>query len=194
LSPTNKETNDFNDLIMDRLKDHPSAHNSQSYFSHDSIVEEITDHFRYPPEVLNSFDVNGLPPHHLRLHVGVPVMLLRNMGPDNSNCWTCKREDRLLPSSIPNTFGHGPSIHPQAPPISCARVLRDDHQQEPGSDLGLRWPVPTSRCIQSRPGLCCLLQIRSSRRYSSLFPRQSHRLQERSVSSGSPAVNSRCTR
>ncbi len=34
----------------------------------------------YPTEFLNTMQPAGLPAHELRLKVGVPVMLLRNMG------------------------------------------------------------------------------------------------------------------
>ncbi|XP_015970024.1 uncharacterized protein LOC107493435 [Arachis duranensis] len=38
----------------------------------------------YGPELLNSINCSGLPPHKLILKVGVPVMLLRNI--DQSSC------------------------------------------------------------------------------------------------------------
>jgi PIF1-like helicase/Helicase len=39
-----------------------------------------------PPEVLHTFNVNGLPPSRLRLKVGMPVMLLRNINPEAGLC------------------------------------------------------------------------------------------------------------
>ena len=35
----------------------------------------------YPAEFLNTLNISGLPPHELRLKLGVPVMLLRNLNP-----------------------------------------------------------------------------------------------------------------
>ena len=57
------------------------------YLSSDSICQADTtmgiEDF-YPPEFLNTIRCSGLPNHRLRLKVGVPVMLLRNI--DQSSC------------------------------------------------------------------------------------------------------------
>jgi len=44
---------------------------------------EIAD---YPPEVLNTFDVSGLPPHKLHLKVGAVVILLKNIDTRQGLC------------------------------------------------------------------------------------------------------------
>ena len=44
---------------------------------------EIAD---YPPEVLNTFDVSGLPPHQLHLKVGAVVILLKNIDTRQGLC------------------------------------------------------------------------------------------------------------
>ena len=40
----------------------------------------------YGPELLNSINCSGLPPHKLILKVGVPVMLLRNIDQSSGLC------------------------------------------------------------------------------------------------------------
>ncbi len=49
-------------------------------------VVDMSDSVQYPTEILNSSDLPGMPPHNLRLKVGCPVMLLRNLdAPDLCN-------------------------------------------------------------------------------------------------------------
>jgi ATP-dependent exoDNAse (exonuclease V) alpha subunit len=43
-------------------------------------------HNYYPEEFLNTLTPNGLPPHVLKLKIGCPVILLRNIDPANGLC------------------------------------------------------------------------------------------------------------
>lgn len=55
------------------------------YSSIDSCVEDSQSH-TFPVEFLNSLNLSGLPPHKLYLKLGMPVILLRNLSPQNGLC------------------------------------------------------------------------------------------------------------
>uniref|UniRef100_A0AAG5DC45 DNA helicase Pif1-like 2B domain-containing protein n=1 Tax=Anopheles atroparvus TaxID=41427 RepID=A0AAG5DC45_ANOAO len=55
-----------------------AAKNNDSYKSIDR-VENDDDAVNYPVEFLNSLDLPGMPPHHLRLKVGSVIIMLRNL-------------------------------------------------------------------------------------------------------------------
>ena len=54
------------------------------YHSFDCAVDDL--HNYYPEEFLNTLTPNGLPPHMLKLKIGCPVILLRNIDPANRLC------------------------------------------------------------------------------------------------------------
>ena len=54
------------------------------YHSFDSVVDD--PHNYYPSEFLNTLTPNGLPPHVLKLKVGCPIILLRNIDLANGLC------------------------------------------------------------------------------------------------------------
>ncbi|XP_074336271.1 uncharacterized protein LOC141673425 [Apium graveolens] len=78
LTPTNQTVGHLNSLIVDKL---PGE--SMFYFSVDAAEEfggtdeDLNEAF--PIEYLNSLNVAGMPPHDLKLKVGVVVMLMRNL-------------------------------------------------------------------------------------------------------------------
>ncbi|WVZ75282.1 hypothetical protein U9M48_023354 [Paspalum notatum var. saurae] len=50
------------------------------------LGEQLVYHSYYTPEFLNTLTPNGLPPHVLKLKIGCPVILLRNIDPANGLC------------------------------------------------------------------------------------------------------------
>ena len=54
------------------------------YHSFDAAVDDPRNY--YPAEFLNTLTPNGLPPHVLKLKVGCPIILLRNIDPANGLC------------------------------------------------------------------------------------------------------------
>lgn len=84
LCPTNEVVNSVNDLIIDSiLKDNIQK---RSYFPSNNLLKvrdraDADDQFRVniTEEYLNSLQSAGLPPHHLKLALGVLVILIRNL-------------------------------------------------------------------------------------------------------------------
>jgi hypothetical protein len=75
LSPKNDDVDDMNSRILDML---PGT--TTEYLSVDRADPIDPDqNVLFPEELLNSISVSGLSMHQLRLKVGVPVVLLRNM-------------------------------------------------------------------------------------------------------------------
>eukprot|EP00798_Chlamydomonas_sp_ICE-L_P028689 gene28689-31857_t len=80
LTPKNDGVQEINDKIMDLFKGNDANIQPRIYFSHDYANDE-EDVALYPTEFLNSLDPQGLPPHELKLKVGCPIILLRNLNP-----------------------------------------------------------------------------------------------------------------
>eukprot|EP00798_Chlamydomonas_sp_ICE-L_P018284 gene18284-24740_t len=80
LTPKNDRVQEINDKIMDLFKGNDANIQPRIYFSHDYANDE-EDVALYPTEFLNSLDPQGLPPHELKLKVGCPIILLRNLNP-----------------------------------------------------------------------------------------------------------------
>ncbi|XP_024993067.1 ATP-dependent DNA helicase PIF1-like [Cynara cardunculus var. scolymus] len=79
LSTKNENVDEINDQLIDRF-----CGDEKVYYSFDEAEDDINNF--YPMEFLNSLTVRGLPPHYLRLKIGCPIMLLRNIDPSNGLC------------------------------------------------------------------------------------------------------------
>ncbi|KAG2227435.1 hypothetical protein INT45_007460 [Circinella minor] len=77
LTPKNKDVSILNSLILDQFP------GDASEFKSADAVDDPEDQIRYPNELLNSLDPSDLPPHNLKLKVGCPIMLLRNLDTAN---------------------------------------------------------------------------------------------------------------
>jgi PIF1-like helicase/Helitron helicase-like domain at N-terminus/Helicase len=82
LTPLNIDAQKVNDEIMDSL---PGT--AKEYLSIDSIEDpDCHQHHTLPPEFLNTLVISGMPTHKLRLKVGAPVMLMRNINGEQGLC------------------------------------------------------------------------------------------------------------
>ncbi|XP_074278224.1 uncharacterized protein LOC141601817 [Silene latifolia] len=85
LAPTHEEVNMVNDYILSKV-----SGEEKIYLSSDSICKsQILDAFdesAYSTEFLNSIRCSGMPNHELRLKIGVPVILLRNLDQAGGLC------------------------------------------------------------------------------------------------------------
>jgi len=73
----------FNTMILDSLPG--EAHTFHEINTSDTNNDD-PDIEHLPAEYLSSLDIAGLPPSHLVLKVGCPVMLLRNQYPSEGLC------------------------------------------------------------------------------------------------------------
>ena len=76
LVPRNEDVKAINEEIMTMIAD-PSRE-SREYFSVDTIADRDENlEMQYPIEFLNSIEASSLPPHHLKLAVGTPIMAIK---------------------------------------------------------------------------------------------------------------------
>jgi ATP-dependent DNA helicase PIF1 len=73
LAPRNDGVNDLNMAILDTLPG-----NAIEFKSYDKTLEEDNE-VNFPVEFLNSQDLPGIPQHIIRVKIGAPVILLRNL-------------------------------------------------------------------------------------------------------------------
>ncbi|EOA34243.1 hypothetical protein CARUB_v10021754mg [Capsella rubella] len=79
LCPTNEDVGIINEYMLDQLEGE-----ERTYLSSDSIDpadKRCKNNPVLTPDFLNNLTVSGLPNHRIRLKVGCPVMLLRNIDP-----------------------------------------------------------------------------------------------------------------
>ena len=83
----------------------------KSYYSYDNIAsssENIDElNLLYPQEFLHTLNFNGIPPHELKLKLGTPIMLLRNLNQSNGLC----NGTRLIITQLTNKIIEGQIIN-----------------------------------------------------------------------------------
>ncbi|XP_075425538.1 uncharacterized protein LOC142465468 [Ascaphus truei] len=98
LAAKNTSVNDLNNAIQDILPNTITQYNSI-----DTVVDN-DEAVNYPTEFLHSLEPSGMPPHHLRLKVGSPIMLLRNLHTPNLCNGTRLCIKTLMPNLIEATI------------------------------------------------------------------------------------------
>ncbi|KAL5699739.1 DNA helicase [Ranunculus cassubicifolius] len=85
LSPRNDDVSKINDATLNRFPG-----NEKEYLAADKVDEDSenyeTEGVHYTTDFLNSLDPSSLPPFKLRLKIGCPIMLLRNIAPRDGLC------------------------------------------------------------------------------------------------------------
>ncbi|RID62868.1 hypothetical protein BRARA_E01910 [Brassica rapa] len=79
LCPTNEDVNTVNEYMLDKLEGEEKIYNSAD--SIDPSDTGAVNNEALSADFLNTIKVPGLPNHSLRLKVGCPVMVLRNIAP-----------------------------------------------------------------------------------------------------------------
>ncbi|XP_075437913.1 LOW QUALITY PROTEIN: uncharacterized protein LOC142476424 [Ascaphus truei] len=98
LAAKNTYVNDLNHQIQDIIPNTITQYNSI-----DTVVD-CDEAVNYPTEFLHSLEPSGMPPHHLRLKVGAPIMLLRNLHTPNLCNGTRLCIKTLMPNLIEATI------------------------------------------------------------------------------------------
>ena len=75
LAARNQETNAINEAALQSLPEEEFLYVSADYFGADCQEDATT----YPPELLNKLEPPGMARHELKLKVGAPIILLRNL-------------------------------------------------------------------------------------------------------------------
>ena len=85
LTPKNINVDAISDIIMNRLpgefKIYPSADLADLTENNNTQQSQV-----YSPEFLRSLKISDLPPGELKLKIGVPIILLRNLNPSEGLC------------------------------------------------------------------------------------------------------------
>ncbi|KAG4051289.1 hypothetical protein PC123_g13497 [Phytophthora cactorum] len=79
LTPKNADVLAINDMILDKLPGDAQEYRSVDTLDGDDELELQERSDLYPPEFLNTISLSGMPRHKLRLKIGTPVMLIRNI-------------------------------------------------------------------------------------------------------------------
>jgi len=85
LTPKNVNVDEINEYMMDLIPGEEKVYLSCDSPSSGPSMENRSNDI-YTPEFLNTINASGLPNHRIRLRVGAPVMLIRNLDPTAGLC------------------------------------------------------------------------------------------------------------
>lgn len=139
LTSLNSDVATINNILLDQFDGQ-----LHSLLSADSLCTEGTsDALRYPTELLNNIESGSLPPHCLKLKVGCPIMLLRNLDPSKGLC----NGTRLFCLSITQTvilaeIATGSKV---GDIVTIPRIKLESQEQQIGIHFSrLQFPVRTA--------------------------------------------------
>ena len=112
LATTNAKVDELNDILLSKL-----AEKEHVYRSIDTTVS-LEDAVHYPVEFLNSLNPSGVPPHELKLKVGVPIIILRNLNPPR----LCNGSRCIVTSLKPNVIEARPLKDGDASTVYIPRI------------------------------------------------------------------------
>jgi hypothetical protein len=85
LAPRNTDVSDVNDALLDRM-----TGDTKTYYSADEVIHEPgadgDSNLPITPEFLRSVNSTSLPPGELKIKIGCPLILLRNLSPSHGLC------------------------------------------------------------------------------------------------------------
>ncbi|GBN09358.1 hypothetical protein AVEN_156317-1 [Araneus ventricosus] len=102
LAAKNKDVYQFNNFIQASIQSEEII-----YKSIDTVVE-ADEVVNYPSEFLNSLDLPGMPPHILKLKIGLPIIMLRNVNQPKLCNGTRLAVKKLMNNVVEATILTGP--------------------------------------------------------------------------------------
>lgn len=102
LAAKNKDVYQLNNFIQSSIQSEEII-----YKSIDTVVE-ADEVVNYPSEFLNSLDLPGMPPHILKLKIGVPIIMLRNVNQPKLCNGTRLAVKKLMNNVVEATILTGP--------------------------------------------------------------------------------------
>uniref|UniRef100_A0A0D3BD38 ATP-dependent DNA helicase n=1 Tax=Brassica oleracea var. oleracea TaxID=109376 RepID=A0A0D3BD38_BRAOL len=109
LTPRNVTVDEINNFLVSKVPGEEKEYLSAESFAEDEKDSEELN-TTYPVEYLNAMEFPGLPAHKLRLKVGVPVMLIRNLNQKAITRWGKRIQPSIHLEAAPvpdSVFSHG---------------------------------------------------------------------------------------
>lgn len=130
LAPTNEIVNKINEETLKRIPG-----NEITYKSFDTVLED-DDSVTFPTEFLNSLEISGVPSHIIKLKVGVPIILMRNIQTpklcNGTRLRITELKENVIIANILTGCGKGESvIIPRIPIIPTDTIFQFKRTQFP---------------------------------------------------------------